>query len=258
MSKRKKKEDGEAESILEYRKSSDSHNSGHILGIDFSKNAEENELIRLMNSGTPVIAVTGQAGCGKTFTALAAAIDLTRIQRKYRKIYYIREPVEVGHSLGFIPGDLDDKYSVYCAPLYDNLEAISEFSGIPTKSLENEVEAIPPEYTRGRSFVPGSILIVDESQNLSLDSIQTLATRLGKYSMIIFLGSMNQIDLRGKTKENNDFKNALNIFQNIANSGHPDLFAHIELIKSERSDFCSIIDEAFTDYKNQIAAPATK
>ena len=227
--------------------SSGGHAKGQILGIDFTKNPEQRELVRLMNesfTSTPIICALGNAGTGKTFTALAAALDLVRIQKKYSKIYYIREPLEVGKSLGFMPGDLDEKYGVYLNGLYDNLEEISRFSGINANDLKHSIKSIPPQFTRGSSWTD-AIVIVDEAQNLSLDTIQTIATRIGKYCKLVLLGSMNQIDIRGKSKNNNDFATAIEILENI----DLNIFKKVELIKSERSEYCEVIDKAFSDYK---------
>lgn len=104
MSKSKSKKIQKDEyNYIEHHKSTENS----ILGIDFSKNKEQKELIRLMNQNSlPYIFCFGDAGTGKTFTALAAAIDLVKIRKKYSKIFYIREPLEVGRSLGFMPGDL--------------------------------------------------------------------------------------------------------------------------------------------------------
>ena len=77
-----------------------SNDTGNILGINFSRNPEQRELIRLMQENDlPCIFCFGKAGTGKTFTTLAAAIDLVKVKKKYNKIYYIREPLEVGKSL---------------------------------------------------------------------------------------------------------------------------------------------------------------
>lgn len=248
---RKKSKSYEPQGVyMEYR--TRSFDSGHIMGIDFTDNDEQRELIRLMNENNlPVVFCTGDAGTGKTFTALAAALDLVKIQRKFSKIIYIREPLEVGKSLGFLPGSVDEKFDVYLGGLNDNLETIAEFSGINKNDLKSCIESIPPQYTRGRSFQPGTILIVDEAQNLSLDTIQTLATRLGKFCKIVFTGSMNQIDIKGKTPSNNDFKIAMDIFQSIDEH----IAGFITLVKSERSEYCRIIDQAFTQYKQKKEQP---
>lgn len=231
-----------------YEFKSDGHQKGVILGIDFTKNPEQRELIRVLNDNrTPIVACLGDAGTGKTFTAIAAAIDLVKIQHKYNKIFYIREPLEVGKSLGFLPGTLDDKFGVYCDGLYDNIEHISQYSGINPNDLKYNVVCVPPQYIRGRSF-ENTIIIVDECQNLSLETIHTISTRLGKYCKLVYLGSMNQIDIRGKTKDNNDFLTAIKIFESIEQP----IFKKVELIKSERSEYCKIIDEAFTKYKNNL------
>jgi predicted ribonuclease YlaK len=223
-----------------------SNDTNSILGISFSDNPEQRELIRLMNENNkPVIFCTGDAGTGKTFTAVAAAIDLVRIKRKYRHIYYIREPIEVGKSLGFLPGDLDDKYGVYLDGLMDNLDHISEYSGISKNNLKECIECIPPQFVRGRSFFD-SIILVDEAQNLDLDTIHTLMTRIGKYCKIVFMGSLNQIDVKGKNKDNNDFIKAYNIVKDLT-----DLVSYVELTKSERSEYCKIFDETFTKYKEE-------
>jgi len=242
----KKNKTVESDQYLMYRRGN--LDTGHILGIDFTGNPEQRELIRLINEkDLPVVFCLGNAGCGKTFTALAAAIDLVKIQRKYSKIFYIREPLEVGRSLGFLPGDVDEKYGVYLGGLDDNLETISQFSGISKYDMRHCIECIPPQFTRGRSFLPGSLLIVDEAQNLSLDTIQTLSTRLGKYCKIIFTGSTNQIDIKGKTKTNNDFLTSMEIFKTIPEP----IVGFVELIKSERSKYCALIDDAFTAYKEK-------
>ena len=217
---------------------------GYVLGVDFTKNPEQRELIRLMNDNdTPYIFCFGDAGTGKTFTAIVATLDLIKVQKKYSKAYYIREPLEVGKSLGFLPGDLDEKYGPYLDGLYDNLDHIHIMTGLNTEDMKFCFECIPPQFTRGRSFLD-SILIIDEAQNLSLDTIRTLMTRLGNYCKMIFIGSTNQIDIKGATKEKNDFKLAYEITKEI----DPPIVGFVELVKSERSEYCKIIDNAFAAY----------
>ena len=186
-------------------------------------------------------------GTGKTFTALTAAISLVKVQRKYSKIFYIREPAEVGKSLGYLPGGIDEKYGVYLDGMMDNLEAISRFSGINVNDMKQTIECIPPQFIRGRS-IDDAIIICDESQNLSLETIQTICTRMGKYCKLIFLGSLKQIDIKGKSASNNDFLTSYNIIKDI-NEG--EIVGYVELTKSERSEYCKLLDEAFNEYKEK-------
>lgn len=124
-----------------------------LLGISFAENPEQRELIRLMNeTSKPIIFCVGDAGTGKTFTALTAAIDLVKVQRKYSRIFYIREPIEVGRSLGFLPGTLDEKFNVYLEGMMDNLEVISEYSGINVNDMRQTVECMPPQYIRRKIY----------------------------------------------------------------------------------------------------------
>ena len=221
-----------------------SNNPNNVLGISFAHNPEQKELIRLMNQDSnPVIYCTGDAGTGKTFTAVVAALDLV-MQKKYSKIFYVREPLEVGKSLGFLPGDIGEKYGVYLDGLNDNLEHICEFNtSLNVNNLKSMIECIPPQFVRGRSF-ERAILIVDEAQNLSLDTIHTLMTRIGKFCKIVFMGSMNQIDIRGRTAEDNDFMISYDIVKDLEG-----IVSYVRLIKSERSEYCKVLDEAFSNYK---------
>lgn len=222
-----------------------SNNPNNVLGISFAHNPEQKELIRLMNQDSnPVIYCTGDAGTGKTFTAVAAALDLVMCQKKYTKIFYVREPLEVGKSLGFLPGDIGEKYGVYLDGLNDNLEHICEINeSLNINNLKSYIECIPPQFVRGRSF-ERAILIVDEAQNLSLDTIHTLMTRIGKWCKIVFMGSMNQIDIRGRTAEDNDFMISYDIVKDLEG-----IVSYVRLIKSERSEYCKVLDEAFSRYK---------
>ena len=100
--------------------------SYQLFGIDFGSNPGQRELIRQINEDCnrkPVVFCKGSAGTGKTFAALAAALALVRgkgAKRKYKTVYYVREPVEIGHRLGYLKGTEEDKLAPYLGPLLDN------------------------------------------------------------------------------------------------------------------------------------------
>lgn len=245
MSQKKRREKNYSDNFYSYYGGKDLK---YILGLNFSQNPEQLELIRLMNENDkPIIFCFGDAGTGKTFTSIAAAIDLVKVKKKFSNIIYIREPIEVGKSLGFIPGDIDQKFGAYLGGLEDNLEHISSLTSLNINDMKSCIKTMPPQYIRGRSF-EDCILLVDESQNMTLEEIHTISTRIGKYCKLVFLGSLKQIDLKGKTSEKNDFKTAYEILEN----GLPDAIGHVELIKSERSEYCKIIDDLFTQYKQKV------
>ena len=143
-----------------------------FVGISLKNNKEQQELARLMNENhRPIILCTGNAGTGKTFAALAAALQLKE-EKKYKTIVYGRNPMPLGEDMGFLPGGLDEKYSPYMGPLYDNLEAIASLSTehLNPKELAQRIEMVPIAFLRGRSF-RDTILIIDEAQNLDLTAL---------------------------------------------------------------------------------------
>lgn len=247
-----------------------------LFGIDFRSNEEQKELIRLINEDParkPVVFCKGAAGTGKTFAALAASLSLIRgkgSKKKYKNLYYVREPVEIGHRLGYLKGTEEDKYSPYLGGLLDNYNHLMEKARkngeapLPLKRpkrkfcgddeellppvyqrLPNDIIPLAPEFLRGRSF-EDSIILVDEAQNMDIDEIQTLVTRIGPFTKIILLGSPNQIDVSNQTEEHNDFMIAYNLLKDTG------LVGYVELKKPMRSSFVREFDERFVAYKRSL------
>ncbi|MCI1245273.1 MAG: PhoH family protein [Bacilli bacterium] len=245
-----------------------------IFGVDFADNPEQKELIRLIRedpSRRPLVYCDGDAGTGKTFTALAACLSLIRAhgdkKRRYKNLYYLREPVEVGHHLGYLKGTEDDKFAPYLGPLLDNYNHLMAFAraagiipprlrryeknkddnapqagSIVYSHLPSDIIPIPPEYIRGRSF-EDCLLIVDEAQNMSLAELQTAVTRIGENSKMIILGSGNQIDIEKGTAEENDFLLSYAILKPTK------LVGYVHLVTPMRSSFVAAFDERFVEYR---------
>ena len=143
-----------------------------------------------------VVFSIGPAGTGKTFLAVAfalAALDAHEVDR----IILCRPAVEAGESLGFLPGDLQDKVDPYLAPLYDSLHTLYSEARL-TKLLENKViEVAPLAYMRGRTL-DSSYIILDEAQNATALQMKMFLTRLGVGSKAIITGDVTQIDLQNR------------------------------------------------------------
>lgn len=209
-----------------------------FTGISFKNNKEQQELARLISENNlPIILCTGNAGTGKTFAALAAALQLKN-EKKYRTIVYGRNPMPLGYDMGALPGGLDEKYGPYMGPLYDNLEAIAQVSDERHNSndLAAKIEVTPIAFLRGRSF-RNTIVIIDEAQNLDLTALKAILTRVGDYSKVVLLGSMNQIDDPYQRRQAKcDFEKVIDAIQDLPYVGY------INLTKSMRSDWCVELD----------------
>ena len=135
----------------------------------------------------------GPAGTGKTYLAVASAIDAL-LKEKVDRIILMRPAVEAGEKLGFLPGDLSQKVDPYLRPLYD---ALYEMLGIERteKYIEKGiVEIAPLAYMRGRTL-NNSFIIVDESQNTTKEQMKMILTRMGFGSYLLINGDLTQIDL---------------------------------------------------------------
>lgn len=156
------------------------------------KTIGQKEYIQSVLKNTVTIGV-GPAGTGKTYLAVAAAVQAFR-EKQVNRIILTRPAVEAGERLGFLPGDLQSKVDPYLRPLYD---ALFDMLGAETyqKYLERgNIEVAPLAYMRGRTL-DDSFIILDEAQNTSREQMKMFLTRLGFGSKIVITGDITQIDL---------------------------------------------------------------
>ena len=156
------------------------------------KTIGQKEYIKSVLNNTITIGV-GPAGTGKTYLAVAAAVQAFR-DKQVNRIILTRPAVEAGERLGFLPGDLQSKVDPYLRPLYD---ALFDMLGAETyqKYLERgNIEVAPLAYMRGRTL-DDSFIILDEAQNTSREQMKMFLTRLGFGSKIVITGDVTQIDL---------------------------------------------------------------
>jgi phosphate starvation-inducible PhoH-like protein len=135
----------------------------------------------------------GPAGTGKTFLAVASAVEAlneTRVQR----LVLVRPAVEAGEKLGFLPGDLSQKVDPYLRPLYDALYEMMGVEKVLKLIEKNVIEIAPLAYMRGRTL-NDAYVILDEAQNTTIEQMKMFLTRLGFGSTAVVTGDMTQIDL---------------------------------------------------------------
>ena len=135
----------------------------------------------------------GPAGTGKTFLAMALAIEFL-LDKKVEKIVLIRPAVEAGEKLGFLPGDLSQKVDPYLRPLYDAMYQMIGFEKSERLMNRKIIEIAPLAYMRGRTL-NNSFIIMDESQNTTTEQMKMFLTRMGFGSYAVINGDLTQIDL---------------------------------------------------------------
>ncbi len=153
----------------------------------------------------------GPAGTGKTFLAMAYALREI-LSRSRRKLVLTRPVVEAGESLGFLPGDLEQKINPYLRPLYDAMEALVPYETIHRLEESRAIEVAPLAYMRGRSLT-NCIVILDEGQNTTKEQMKMFLTRLGERTKAIVTGDITQIDLPKKNESG--LVHAVNLLEDI-------------------------------------------
>ena len=145
---------------------------------------------------TDMVFACGPAGSGKTFLAVAEALKLL-LSHKVNSIVLTRPVVEAGESLGFLPGDLNEKINPYIRPLYDAMGAVLPKETVKRLTDNGIIEVAPLAYMRGRTLNDCAV-ILDEAQNTSIEQMKMFLTRMGENSKVFITGDPTQVDLPKK------------------------------------------------------------
>ncbi len=156
------------------------------------KTAGQREYIKLIHENDVVVGI-GPAGTGKTYLAVAKAVEALA-RKQVKRIILARPAVEAGESLGFLPGDLQQKVDPYLRPLYDALEDMMPPDRIQKLIETRVIEVAPLAYMRGRTL-NDAFIILDEAQNATGPQMKMFLTRLGVNSKVVVTGDKTQIDL---------------------------------------------------------------
>jgi len=140
-----------------------------------------------------LIIAEGPAGTGKTYTSIALAVKALK-EREVKKIILARPAVEAGERLGFLPGDMKEKLDPYLQPLYDALHDMIPFKKLETWMEDGTIQIAPIAFMRGRTL-ENAFVILDESQNATVNQLKMFLTRMGISSKFIMTGDTTQIDL---------------------------------------------------------------
>lgn len=158
------------------------------------KTLNQKRYVDAIDANTIVFCI-GPAGTGKTYLAMAKAVNALQTKQVTR-IILTRPAVEAGERLGFLPGTLSEKIDPYLRPLYDALHDMMDAEAIPKLMSAGVIEVAPLAYMRGRTL-NDSFIILDEAQNTTAEQMKMFLTRLGFGSKIVVTGDVTQVDLPG-------------------------------------------------------------
>ena len=185
----------------------------------------------------------GPAGTGKTYLAVACAVEALE-QEKVKRILLVRPAVEAGEKLGFLPGDLSQKIDPYLRPLYDALYEMVGFERVEKLIEKNVIEVAPLAYMRGRTL-NDSYIILDESQNTTMEQMKMFLTRVGFGSTVVVTGDITQVDLPNKSQSG--LRHVLSVLKDIKGIS----FTHFSSRDVVRHPLVQRIVEAYERIENE-------
>lgn len=208
----------------------------------YPRTQNQAEYINLLQNKDMVFC-TGSAGSGKTFLAVAEALRLV-LSHKKNKLIITRPVVEAGESLGFLPGDLEQKIDPYLRPIRDAMETIITPEAVRKLTEAGVIEVAPLAYMRGRTL-NNAVIILDEAQNTTNSQMKMFLTRMGENSKVFVTGDPTQIDLPRKISSG--LMNSIRILYRIEDIGFMELTADDVV----RNRLVKKIVRAFEKYEEQ-------
>lgn len=222
-----------------------------VYGI-MGRNVQQTMALELLlDDDIKIITLTGPAGTGKTLLALAAGLHKTLKEERFDKLLTARPIMPLGRDIGYLPGDKDEKLSMWMQPIFDNISYLLSTRGShvderpESRTAEQRLDQLmatgrvvmePLTYIRGRS-IPHQFMIVDEAQNLSPHEIKTIVSRVGDGTKIVLCGDIFQIDNPYLDAQSNGLAHCIERFKGQRIAGH------VSLSKTERSNLASLAAE---------------
>jgi len=162
----------------------------------------------ILDKKTNIVFLKGDAGTSKSYLTVLAGLKALNAKTQ-SSIIYIRSPLEVGRTIGHLPGEFSDKVNAYLTPLYDKLDELIPKSEVDMLIKSEQITGTIPNFLRGQNW-NAKFIIVDESQNMSIPEMKVVISRYGKHSKLIFLADESQSDAKG----NIEFMRYFDLFNN--------------------------------------------
>ena len=188
---------------------------------------------------------SGLPGSGKTFLSCAEALKLVKGKSRFKRIVLVKSIVPLkNEEIGHLPGDLKEKMAPIMESFTDNIRKIIGRSRMEKLMELGVIEIVPIAFARGRS-IDNSIILIDEAQNISMDNIRTLMTRIGSNSKMVIMGDVRQKDIRNK--KDSSLEIVLNKFKDIEGFGTVELREQEDVV---RNPIIKVIEDIFEDIED--------
>lgn len=225
----------------------------------YSKNVEEEKFLQTMSINVKcksenqkklvnsikqneITICSGLPGSGKTFLSCAEALKLIKTRTKYKRLVLVKSITPLkNEEIGHLPGDLKEKMAPIMESFTDNIRKLIGKTRMEKLIELGVIEIVPIAFARGRS-IDNSIILIDEAQNISLDNIRTLMTRIGDNSKMVIMGDVKQKDIRNK--KDSSLEIVLNKFNNVEGFGCVELRSPEDVV---RNPIIKIVEQIFDD-----------
>jgi phosphate starvation-inducible PhoH-like protein len=215
--------------------------------IEMEHYLNRNNQKKLVNSikQNEITICSGLPGSGKTFLSCAEALKLVKGKSRFKRIVLVKSIVPLkNEEIGHLPGDLKEKMAPIMESFTDNIRKIIGRTRMEKLMELGVIEIVPIAFARGRS-IDNSIILIDEAQNISMDNIRTLMTRIGSNSKMVIMGDVRQKDIRNK--KDSSLEIVLNKFKDIEGFGTVELREQEDVV---RNPIIKVIEDIFEDIED--------
>jgi phosphate starvation-inducible PhoH-like protein len=219
----------------------------------YSNNAEEEKFLQTENQKKLVNSIkeneiticSGLPGSGKTFLSCAEALKLIKTRPRYKRIVLVKSITPLkNEEIGHLPGNLEEKMAPIMESFTDNIRKLIGKTRMEKLIELGVIEIVPIAFARGRS-IDNSIILIDEAQNISLDNIRTLMTRIGDNSKMVIMGDVKQKDIRNK--RDSSLEIVLNKFNDVEGFGCVELRDPNDVV---RNPIIKLVEQVFDDMED--------
>ena len=228
----------------------------------WSRNIEEDKFLQTMSINTKcktenqkklvnsikqneITICSGLPGSGKTFLSCSEALKLIKARPKYKRIVLVKSITPLkNEEIGHLPGTLEEKMAPIMESFTDNIRKLIGKSRMEKLIELGVIEIVPIAFARGRS-IDNSVILIDEAQNISLDNIRTLMTRIGDNSKMVIMGDVKQKDIRNK--RDSSLEIVLRRFDNVAGFGCVELRDPNDVV---RNPIIKLVEQVFDDMED--------